>query len=134
MAKHNEYGKFGEDLAANFLKKSGYKIIARNYKCRAGEIDIIALETKKARKKTEDYLKMSRYLKDEDVLVFAEVKSRESKLYGAPYEAVDNFKRHQYENASYIFMKENGYNDVQFRFDIIEVVEDKVENYFKNAF
>lgn len=45
MAKHNEIGKIGEDIAANFLKKNGLKIIERNYRKPYGEIDIVACET-----------------------------------------------------------------------------------------
>ena len=134
MAKHNEYGKFGEKLAVIYLKKNGYKILTTNYKCKGGEIDIIAIETKRARKKTEDYVKMSKYLQDEDVLTFVEVKTRETQIFGAPAGAVDGFKKHQYDNSSYIFMKENNYNDWQYRYDIIEVVGDKVVNHYKNAF
>lgn len=65
-------GKLGEDLAAKFLEKSGYKIIERNFHSRVGEIDIIA--------------------QDGGTLVFVEVKTRWSKKFGLPVEAVTPFK------------------------------------------
>ena len=61
-------GKLGEDLAALFLKKYGYKIIERNFRIRGGEIDIIAV--------------------DDDTLVYVEVKTRTSQIFGSPEEAV----------------------------------------------
>jgi len=65
-------GKFGEDLACEFLKKQGYKIIERNYRIRGGEIDIIAL--------------------DEKTLVYVEVKTRTSHQFGLPEESITYYK------------------------------------------
>lgn len=65
-------GKLGEELAAKFLIKNGYKIIERNFHSRVGEIDIIA--------------------KDSDTLVFVEVKTRWSKKFGLPAESVTGRK------------------------------------------
>ena len=69
----NIYGKTSEIIAANFLKKKGYKILAMNYKNKIGEIDIIA--------------------KDKNIIVFVEVKARSSKLFGHPFEAINNEKQ-----------------------------------------
>lgn len=65
-------GRLGEELAAKFLQKQGYKIIERNFHSRVGEIDIIA--------------------KDSNTLVFVEVKTRSSKKFGEPVEAVTGQK------------------------------------------
>lgn len=65
-------GKNGEDLAADFLQKQGYKIIERNFRTRGGEIDIIALH--------------------KDTLVYVEVKTRTSHEFGLPEESVNYFK------------------------------------------
>lgn len=68
-----EIGKYGENLACEFLIKNGYKIIDRNYKfTRYGEIDIIAL--------------------DKDELCFIEVKTRRTNAYGTPMEAITKEK------------------------------------------
>ncbi len=61
-------GSAGEDLACDLLKKQGLEIVERNWRCRSGEIDIVA--------------------RGEGVTVFVEVKSRTSDLFGAPAEAV----------------------------------------------
>lgn len=65
-------GKYGEDLACDFLKKQGYKIIERNFRIRGGEIDIVAL--------------------DGNTLVYVEVKTRTSHQFGLPEESVTPWK------------------------------------------
>lgn len=74
--KNQNIGKFGEEKAAKFLEKKGYKIIDRNFKKRYEEIDIIALE---------DHGK-------DKTLVFIEVKTRTSSDYGSPLEAIAFWK------------------------------------------
>ena len=63
-----QQGAYGEDLACDFLKKQGYKILERNFRIRGGEIDIIAI--------------------DKDTLVYVEVKTRSSNYFGRPEESV----------------------------------------------
>lgn len=65
-------GKTGEDLAENFLKENGFRVIEKNFNGRYGEIDIIAL--------------------DQDTLVFVEVKTRTSSQFGNPLEAITFWK------------------------------------------
>lgn len=67
-----QLGKLGEDLACNYLKKQGYKILERNFLIRGGELDIVA--------------------QDKDVLVAVEVKTRFSNQYGTPEEAITFWK------------------------------------------
>jgi putative endonuclease len=69
-------GKKGEDLATEYLKKQGYKIIERNFKGRYGEIDIIALD----------------HSTKPETLVFIEVKTRSSNQFGSPLEAITPWK------------------------------------------
>ena len=64
MAKHNEMGRRGEEIALEFIRKKGYNILDTNWRHRKAEIDIIA--------------------KSKDVLIFIEVKSRSSDYYGRP--------------------------------------------------
>ncbi len=129
-----EYGNFGEDFACEYLKKQGYKIINRNYSKRSGEIDIIAIETKKARRKTEDFCKMSKCIQNEDILCFIEVKSRNRTDFGMPNEAVDLIKQKKYNDLSFVYMQEHKIKDLQYRFDIIEVFGTESINHIKNAF
>lgn len=75
-------GSWGEALAEKYLKKKGYIIVERNFRCRLGELDIIAL--------------------DGTELVFIEVKTRKSQSYGLPCEAVNSAKiRHLKRTAAY---------------------------------
>jgi putative endonuclease len=68
-------GRLGEELAAADLESKGYMILVKNFRCKAGEIDIVA--------------------KRGNVMVFVEVKTRTGKDYGSPAEAVGNVKRCQ---------------------------------------
>ena len=133
--EHNEYGKRGEILAQEYLKKKGFKILATNYQKKVGEVDIIALETKKARKKREDYKAMPKSVRKEDVLVFVEVKSRNSTKFGRPSDAVDKTKFNHYMSIASQFRLTNPkMSRCPYRFDIIEVVGDFVDNHIINAF
>ena len=101
MAKHVDLGKQGEALAARYLEQQGYQILARNYRYRRAEIDLIAQR--------------------EGCLVFVEVKARSSVAYGFPEEAVDETKTELILSAADYFVEEQTWEgDV--RFDIIAVV------------
>ena len=73
MYKRHETGKLGEDLAEKYLEQIGYKVIERNFECKQGEIDIIAL--------------------DKNEIIFIEVKTRTSIKYGSPADAVNENKQ-----------------------------------------
>lgn len=104
MSKQNLYlGRSGEELAARFLKKNGYKIILRNYKNRFGEIDIIA--------------------RDKDALCFIEVKTRSSDRFGLPQEAISAFKKRQLTKVALGFLKEKVLLNVKARFDVVAVID-----------
>ncbi|RJQ24676.1 YraN family protein [Candidatus Parcubacteria bacterium] len=93
-------GKIGEEKAAEHLKKLGYKIVSKNFRTKLGEIDIIALE--------------------KEILIFVEVKTRTSLLYGHPADAVTAKKLRSLIKACHIFLsKEKQYKD--FRIDVLEV-------------
>jgi putative endonuclease len=72
MRVKDAVGRHGEELAARHLEAAGLRILARNWRCREGELDIVA--------------------RDGDLLVFVEVKTRSSLAFGAPAEAVDRVK------------------------------------------
>jgi len=101
------FGADGEDLACDYLRDKRYKIISRNYRCRIGEIDIIAL-----RRKT---------------LVFCEVKARNNRQFGEPFEAVTKHKQKRLRRLaeSYLQSTQNDRNipqDLDYRFDVISIV------------
>ena len=117
MAKHNETGKHGEDLATNYLRQLGYMILETNWRFSRAEVDIIA--------------------KDDEILVFVEVKTRSSTYFGQPEEFVTPKKERFMADAASVFMEKIGH-DWEIRFDIISVIlenPNKPEiNHFKDAF
>lgn len=96
-----ELGKFGEQIAVEYLEKSKYKILKRNFYCKQGEIDIIA--------------------KDKNEIVFIEVKTRTNMNFGRPSESVNSIKqKHMYKAAKYYLYKES-LLEMLIRFDVVEV-------------
>lgn len=111
MYQRHEIGKVGEDIAVEYLRKKGYIIIERNFNCKQGEIDIIA--------------------KDNNEIVFVEVKTRTNETYGKPKEAVDKTKKkHIYKSAEYYIYQKHVENR-PVRIDVIEVYK-KEEKYILN--
>ena len=103
-----------EALAAEYLEKSGYSILERNFYSRAGEIDIIAL--------------------DGETVVFTEVKYRKKAGFGTPEEAVGRKKQEKiYKAAMYYIYKHHKSTDIPCRFDVIAVEGGEIRHY-KNAF
>ena len=98
----HELGKRGEEAAACFLERREYEILDRNWKCIAGEADIVALR--------------------DDTLCFIEVKTRKDAQKGFPSEAVDTRKRSRYERIAACYLKDHDYADVRVRFDIIAIL------------
>lgn len=95
-------GARGEDLAVKYLKKKGYKVIERNYRCQWGEIDLVAREG--------------------DTLVFVEIKSRSSSGFGLPQDAVDRFKQGKLIEVARAYLAERRLTeDITMRFDVVAV-------------
>jgi len=97
-----ELGKKGEELALRFLKKRGYRIIEKNYVCKMGEIDIIA--------------------KEKDTLVFVEVKTRTSTIFGPPQLAVNPTKQMQLSKVALSYLKAKQLEDIKARFDVVAIL------------
>ncbi|MGN0804392.1 MAG: YraN family protein [Candidatus Coproplasma sp.] len=108
-------GFWGERKAVKYLKKKGYKIVERNFKCKTGEVDIIAL--------------------DGEYMAFIEVKTRSNDNFGAPNEAVDRERKQRYKNTAKLYMYINGIRQEDYivRFDVIEVTKEGI-NHIENAF
>ena len=100
MENKTQLGPWGEALAAEFLQKRGYRVTARNYRCRFGEIDIIA--------------------ENRTYLVFAEVKLRKSAYFGAAREFVDLRKQEKLRATASMWLEEHE-TSLQPRFDVIEI-------------
>lgn len=106
MAKHNELGKKGENLAIDFLIQNDYKILEKNYRYLKAEVDIIALKN--------------------DVLIAVEVKTRASNYFGNPEEFVNPKKIKLLLSAIDNYVIERDLN-VEVRFDIIAIISNKKE-------
>ena len=116
MATHNELGAFGEQLAANYLRKHNYNILERNYRFQRAEIDIIAQK--------------------DDQLIIVEVKTRNSDFFGDPQDFVTSSKIKLLVKAADEYIISNDL-DLEVRFDIIAVLKNKdLERleHFENAF
>ena len=101
MAKHNDFGKLGEELAVNYLIGKGYEILERNWRNIHKEIDIIA--------------------KDGTDLVIVEVKTRQTDEYGDPDVAVTKQKQWCLISAANAYVFQNRL-DINTRFDIISII------------
>jgi putative endonuclease len=95
-------GRLGEAAAAEELERQGYRILARNFRCRGGEADIVA--------------------EHGDALVFVEVKSRSVLRHGLPREAVGWTKQQRLGVAAQVYCGRQEIEDRPIRFDIVEVV------------
>ncbi|WP_033959764.1 YraN family protein [Psychroserpens jangbogonensis] len=102
MANHNELGKKGEDLAAVFLEKNGYKVLTRNYIFQKAEVDIIA--------------------KKENVLAVVEVKTRSTNVFGNPQDFLKPKQIQRIVKAVDNYVTSNQL-DIEVRFDIIAIVK-----------
>lgn len=120
MYKNIQTGKVGENIATKYLINQGYHIYDRNFRCKLGEIDIIAIDKI-----------------DKNELVFIEVKTRNQNHYGHPAESINCEKiNHIYKVAEYFLMKHK-LEKAFVRIDVIEIYEksnNKIQiNHIKNA-
>ncbi len=117
MATHNELGTLGEELATQFLLREGYTILERNWRFQKAEIDIIAQ-------------------KEEDTIVFIEVKTRNSAFFGDPQSFVTPSKIKLLVKAANEYLIKNELQ-IEARFDIVAVLKNKKQEHiehFENAF
>ncbi len=100
MDLRRDLGRWGEDAAANHLRKKGYKIVARNVRSRLGEIDIVASQG--------------------DCIVFVEVRTRKS-VQMAPEESVTMAKQRRVAALGAEYLSARGTLDVEWRVDVIAI-------------
>lgn len=110
-----ERGRAGEDAAADHLRRCGYRIVARNYAWRGGEIDIIASEG--------------------PVLAFVEVKARRGRRFGAApgHEAIDWRKQQRVAQTAQHYLAKKQLGSRACRFDVVVIQDDRIE-LIRNAF
>ena len=102
MDNRRSLGDRGEDMAAAHLKKQGYKILERNYRTPIGEIDLVA--------------------RHQGVLVIIEVKTRRSRRFGSPQEAVQPAKQERLRNLAEYYLQQQGLGEVTVRFDVVGIL------------
>lgn len=100
-------GKEGEQKAVDYLKRQGFSIVQRNFRTRAGEIDVVA--------------------EKEKTLYFIEVKTRANDGKGQPYEAVNFYKLNHLKRASNMFLLQNSYKNYKLKLALISILLDKDE-------
>lgn len=103
--KRKLLGRKGEEAAVRYLEKNGYRVLHRNYLCRMGEIDMVAL--------------------DKDVLVFVEVRSKSGDAYGLAQESVTGRKQFKLRQLAWHYLKAEGKTGRDCRFDVIAVLFDE---------
>lgn len=102
MADHLALGALGEELATQFLRTAGMEIVARNWRCRHGELDVIG--------------------RDGDVTAFVEVKTRRSLIFGTPAEAVTWSKQQRIRQLAALWLREQHGRWQRVRFDVVAVL------------
>lgn len=113
MKKNKLTGSIGEAIAEQELVRQGYKIVARNYTCSLGELDLVAMHN--------------------NYLVFVEVKHRTSNKFGAPREAVGFAKQYAIRMVALSYLKQHKCLDALCRFDVVEVLNNQA-TIIENAF
>ena len=101
MADTKVLGNAGEDIAATYLEQHGYRILERQYRCKLGEIDIIAEQAGE--------------------IIFVEVKTRRTNSCGAPALAVNYYKRRKIIRTARWYVMHKNMDDRNCRFDVLEV-------------
>jgi len=99
---NKELGRWGEQLAYKFLMEAGFSILECNYRCRFGEIDLVA--------------------STRNELIFVEVKTRTSVNYGLPVEAVNARKRAKYHLLASFYLNHKKLYNYDLRFDVVEIM------------
>ncbi|HOW70866.1 MAG TPA: YraN family protein [Phycisphaerae bacterium] len=101
MDDRAELGRAGERRAARFLRQLGYRLVARNYRCPLGEIDLVVL--------------------DRHIIVFVEVKTRTSDEYAAPEDAVTLEKQRRLSRSARFFIRQTRSGGRPCRFDVVAI-------------
>lgn len=107
---NKDIGSLGEDISETYLKNLGYRILEKNFRCKCGEIDLIA--------------------RHKDYICFVEVKTRYGTNFGIPAESVIFSKQHKIHKTAQVYILLKNINDSNFRFDVMEVLLSHENNGF----
>ncbi len=102
MKAKDDLGRAGEEIARRFLKGNGLRILARNYACPCGEIDLIC--------------------RDKDCIIFVEVKTRLDDAAADPEANVTPTKQRHLERAARFWLEKHGWPEYAYRFDVVSVI------------
>src|SRR4051812_11843130 len=100
-------GISGEDLAADWYRAQGYVVVERNWRCRQGELDLIVRQGR--------------------LVVFCEVKTRTSDLFGAPVEAITRDKQMRLRRLAARWIDDAAFRPIEIRFDVASVMDGTVD-------
>jgi putative endonuclease len=107
VAPHLQRGRRGEELAADWYTTHGYRVVARNWRCAVGELDVVARRGR--------------------LVVVCEVKSRRSEAFGPAAAAVGVVKQQRLRRLAAAWLADNGVHGVEVRFDVAAVTGDRLE-------
>ncbi len=105
-------GQKGEQAARDYLEKQGYSIIETNYRCRLGEIDIIA--------------------RDEDMVVIVEVRAKTGLNFGRPEESINQEKARKLHRLALQYIQSNYHREISSRIDLVAVMIEKSSGLVKD--
>jgi len=116
---NKDIGELGENISENYLKNLGYRILDKNFRCKCGEIDLIAVY--------------------KAYICFIEVKTRYGINFGLPSDAVTPSKQHKIYKTAQVYISRKNINNSYFRFDVMEVIlnyenNDFLVNHIMDAF
>lgn len=111
MAEHNDLGKIGERLAADFFTQKGYTVLATNWQYKQYELDLVV------------------QLAPQKTIVFVEVKTRRTNYFGYPETFVTKAKQLQIAKAAALYLDQQGLNDAPVRFDVVAVTITPIETH-----
>jgi len=119
MHRRQQLGKWGEQLAAAYLEAKGWVIVQHNWRCRYGEIDLIA--------------------RHGDTLVFVEVRTRSSARYGSPEESVNRRKQQKLRQLALLYLTTAEAHYSSYRFDVVtlfcpDMTGEPLVNHYSHAF
>lgn len=101
LDERSKRGRAGEDAAQHVYERRGYVVVARNWRCGLGELDLVLLRRR--------------------LLVFCEVKARSGPAFGGGYEAVTRPKRRRIRSLAEVFIERHGFAHAEVRFDVASV-------------